>query len=148
MEVFASFIYLSCSRLLLTAMYILLPSIIYSYHQTASGEMVLIRKYRLMFSPSVEYFGTDHLPLAVLAIVVSTTFFTIPVILLFIYPLLCCQRALNRFGWNFLTLRTFMDTFQGSYKDGTNETKDYRFFSGFMLLVPMILYLTFTLYGY
>ena len=144
-EVFASFIYLSCSRLLLTSMYVLLPSITYSYHQTTSGEMVLIRKYRLMFSPSVEYFGTDHLPLALLAIVVSTAFFTIPVILLFIYPLLCCQRALNRFGWNSLTLRTFMDIFQGSYKDGTNGTKDYRFFSGFMLLVPMILYLTFIL---
>ena len=33
--------------------------------------------------------------------------------------------------------------FQGDYKDGTNGTRDYRYFSGLILLVPLIIYITF-----
>ena len=38
-----------------------------------------------------------------------------------------------------------MDVFQGPFKDGTSNTRDYRYFSGCILLVPLILYLTFAL---
>ena len=143
-EVFASFIYLSCSRLLLTSMYFLVPSTVYTYHPTAeTGTGLLIKERHVMIAPSVKYFGKDHLLIALLAMVISTLFVIAPMLLLFLYPFPFFQRVLNRLGWNSLALRTFMDAFQGAYKNGTNGTKDYRSCSGFILLLPMMVYFTF-----
>ena len=74
----------------------------------------------------------------------SFIFFGLPMIL-FVYPYACFQQILNKIGLNSLTLRTFVEVFQGPFKDGTNNTRDYRYFSGCILLVPLILNLTFLL---
>ena len=65
-------------------------------------------------------------------------------VLLFVYPFQWFQRILNRIGCNSLILRTFMEVFQGPFKDGTNDTNDYRYFSGFFLLLPLVLNLIFS----
>ena len=57
------------------------------------------------------------------------TFALVPSLLLFLYPCHFCQRFLNKISCNSVILRTFMDVFQGNYKDVTNGTRDYRFFS-------------------
>ena len=144
-DVFASFIYLSSARLLLTSINILVPIRTFTYQQGPDGQMKLITAYYLFNSPSVEYFGKNHLPFALLAIILSFIFFGFPMILLFVYPFTCFQQILNKIGLNSLTLRTFVEVFQGPFKDGTNNTRDYRYFSGCILLVPLILYLTFSL---
>ena len=53
---------------------------------------------------------------------------------MFLYPCACFQRLLNRLHCNSLALHTFMDVYQGNYKDGTNNTRDYRYFSGVFFL--------------
>ena len=141
-EVFASFIYLSCSRLLLTSMYILMPCTVYTYNPESDR---LTKRHFVINAPTVEYFGRQHLPFALLAIVLSTMFFTVPMFLLFLYPFPQCQSIFNRFGCNSIVLHTFMDVFQGGYKDGNNGTRDYRWFSGFILLFPLMMYLSFVL---
>ena len=142
-DVFASFIYLSSTRLLLTSINVLVPMRTFTYQQGPNGE--LTTAYYLLNSPSMEYFGKNHLPFALLAITLSFIFFVLPMALLFVYPFACFQQILNKIGLNSLTLRTFVDVFQGPFKDGTNNTRDYRYFSGCILLVPLILYLTFSL---
>ena len=141
-EVFASFIYLSCSRLLLASLYILMPCTMYTYNPQSD---LLTKRYFVMNSPTVEYFGSQHLPFALLAIVLSTMFFTLPMFLLFLYPFSWFQNILNKLGCNYIVLHTFMDVFQGGYKDGINGKRDYRYFSGFVLLFPLLIYLTFIL---
>ena len=141
-DVFASFIYLSSTRLLVTSINFLAPFTSFTYQQAPDGHMKLTKSYHLFSSPSVEYFGKDHLPFALLAISLSFIFFFLPMILLFVYPFLWFQRSLNRFS---LTLRTFVDVFQGPFKDSTNGTKDYRYFSGCFLLIPLLINLTFML---
>ena len=144
-DVFASFIYLSSTRLLVTSINFLAPFTSFTYQQAPDGHMKLTKSYHLFSSPSVEYFGKDHLPFALMAISLSFIFFFLPMILLFVYPFLWFQRSLNRFRLNSLTLRTFVDVFQGPFKDGTNGTKDYRYFSGCFLLIPFLISLTFML---
>ena len=144
-DVFASFIYLSSTRLLVTSINFLAPFTSFTYQQAPDGHMKLTKSYRLFSSPSVEYFGKDHLPFALLAISLSFIFFFLLMNLLFVYPFLWFQRSLNRFRLNSLTLRTFVDIFQGPFKDGTNGTKDYRYFSGCFLLIPLLINLTFML---
>ena len=82
---------------------------------------------------------------ALLAIFMFVVFYLLPVFLLFAYPFFCFQRLLNKAGLNSVVLRTFIDVFQGYYKDGTNGTRDYRFFSLFPFLFPLVLCFVFTL---
>ena len=119
-DVFASFIYLSSCRLLLTSMSFLLPNKIYtSFNNTSDGNMQLTAKSCLYYAPDVEYFGREHLPFALLSIVLLTLFYAIPMTPLFLYPFSCFQHMLNKIGFNSPTLYTFMEVFQGAYKDGT-----------------------------
>ena len=141
-EVFASFIYLSCSRLLLASLYILIPCTMCTYNPQSD---VLTKRYFVMNSPTVEYFGSQHLPFALLAIVLSTMFLKLPMFVLFLYPFSWFQNILNKLGCNYIVLHTFMDVFQGGYKDGISGKRDYWYFSGFVLLFPLLIYLTFIL---
>ena len=143
-DVFASFIYISSSRLLWTSMNFLVPITVYTQH-TGEIHPKLTAKHYLFTAPSLEYFGKEHLPFVFLAMVVLFLLFIVPMVLLFVYPFRWFQHILNKIGINSLVLRTFMEVFQGSYKDGTNRTKDYRFFSGFLLFLPFALTLTFSL---
>ena len=144
-QVFASFVYLSSCRLFLTSIYFLIPSATYTYYKSPGGHMVLEKEYRLIFDSSVIYFDKGHIPYAILAMIMLTVFFIIPMLLQFVYPFSWFQRTLNRGGCNFVALHIFMDVFQGSYKDGTNGTNDYRFFSGLTMLVPVTVDLAFVI---
>ena len=71
--------------------------------------------FRLYYLPTVPYFGDQHLPYAILAIILVTLFVSIP-------------------NWHFL--HAFVDIFQGCYKDGTEPgIFDCRWFSVPMLLI-------------
>ena len=141
-DVFASFLFLSLCRLLLTSMYILVPTVVYAVNLTDSENVQVTKEYRVLKDEAIMYLSEDHYMFALLAIVLLSIFLILPMILLFIYPFSCFQRALNKTGLNSLILRTFIDSFQGYYKDGTDGTKDYRFFSGFLLLGPLITYVS------
>ena len=96
------------------------------------------------YDASIEYFSRQHLPFAVLAICVLLVFVVFPMILLLLYPMRSFQRCLGyctRIRWQFL--HTFADVFQGCYKNGTNGTRDYRYFAGLYLLFRTILLIAF-----
>ena len=124
-DVFASFIYLSSARLLLTSINFLVPIRTFTYQQGTDGQ--LTTAHYLFNSPSVEYFDKSHLPFALMAMTLSFIFFVLPMVLLFVYPFTWFQQILNKIGLNSLTLRTFVEVFQGPFKDGTNNTRDYRY---------------------
>ena len=149
-KVFASFIFLSSSRLLLASMNFLVPIKIHTYPQNSNEHVEPSTGWYLFNAPAIEYFSREHLPFALLAVTLSFLLFILPMILLFVYPFRWFQHLLNKLRINSLILRTFMDVFQGPFKDGTNGTKDYRYFSGFLLLLSLILNLTFlqTLSGF
>ena len=96
------------------------------YHQGPDG---LITKQGVFIEPTLEYFGKLHIKYALLGILMILLFYLLPVFLLFAYPFHCFQRILNKARLNSLVLKTFIDIFQGYYKDGTNGTRDYRIFS-------------------
>ena len=97
------------------------------------------KKLYLFLAGDVEYFGPEHMPYAILALLFSTIFLLLPGLLLFFYPCRFFQHFLNKIHCNFLGLRIFMDVIQGQYKDGTNNTRDYRFFSGIFFWTRYIL---------
>ena len=94
------------------------------------------------YDGTFEYFGQDHLPYSLLALAVLLVFTFLPILLLCLYPCRCFQRFLNRYHLSSQTLHTLMDTFQGSFKDGTNGTRDCRYFAAIYLMTRVLLYLS------
>ena len=133
-DAFATFILLSCVKFLSVSYDLLIPARLYDIHGKTTGT-----KY-LYYDGTIEYFGKEHLPYAIVAIVMLLVFVVLPCLLLCLFPCCCFQRFLNRYGLRSLALTTFMDVFQGCYKDGTNGTRDCRYFAAmyFILLAVFL----------
>ena len=128
-EIFATFTLLSYVKILGISASLLLMTRTYDITGKA------LKKNYLLLDASIEYFGSEHLPFAVLALLVITVFVLLPFLLLLLYPCRCFQRCLNYFGWRCPTLHILMDAFQGSYRI---EPHDYRYFSAFYLLLRIL----------
>ena len=126
-DTFASFLLLSYMKIGFAAFYVLTPTPVWS----PDGS------YRLAVyvDPSVAYLGSSHIGYAVITLFLVFVVLIIPIILLFLYPCRCFHNCLNHFHLRLLPLHAFVDAFQGCYKDGTNGTRDCRYFAGFQLVL-------------
>ena len=135
---FATFFLLAHVKLLSVTTDLLLPTRI---DQLGSNNFT----FGLYYSPSVQYFGDEHLPYAILALSLLTLFVIIPTLVFLLYPLQLFHKLLSFFPFNWHFLHAFVDSFQGCYKDGTEPgTFDCRWFSGCTLLIRILL---FVIYG-
>lgn len=135
---FATFLLLSNFKFLSVAYDLLLP--VQVYQLSSSGNFSY--SWRVYYDPTISYFGSDHLPYAILAIAVLSVFVLLPILLLLLYPLGCVQKMLNIFPVRWYILHTFMDSFQGCYKDGTEAgTRDCRWFAALFLLARVFILL-------
>ena len=124
-EAFATFILLSYVKIINTSFDILMPVQVHN----VSGQVVGLYTF---YNGSLEYFGHDHLPYALLAMFMFITFNLVPFLLLCLYPCRCFQSCLNCCRLNSQVLRTFMDAFQGCYKF---EPYDCRYWAAFYLFL-------------
>ena len=140
-DAFATFILLSYGKLLNVVSLLLYPQPLYN------GEGQKLSTSVMSFSPSTLFFHKEHLPLAIFSIFVSLTFIAVPPIVLLFYQASFFQKCLTRCKMNSQALRTFVETFQGCYKDGTNGTRDCRYFAGlyFILRIVALLFIGFSL---
>lgn len=125
--VFSAFLRLSYGKLLSVSSDLLVPVRAYDVAGQSVGTY-------LYYDATIEYFGSEHLPYALLAIFVVVIFIILPIVLLLTYPLRCCSLR------KWFPLRVCLDTYQGYYKDGTNGTADCRWFSCIYLLVQVLLF--------
>ena len=132
---FATFITLSYIKFLDVSINLLIPIRVFNIHGQSVGMY-------LLYDATVKYFSKQHLPYAFLALGVFLTFNVFPVVLLSLYPCQCFQKCLNhcRLG-RCPALHIFMDAFQGCYKDGTNGTKDCRWYAAVYLLVRIAFFI-------
>ncbi len=137
-DTFATFLLLSCSKFLFVSVDLLTFTHVADMHGNQVGTF-------LYYDGTVSYFGTLHVPFAALAITIALVFAFLPSVLLCLYPCRCFQRILNRCGCRCFVLHAFMDAFQGCYKDGTNGTKDCRYFAGVYFWVRIILLMMYCL---
>ena len=99
----------------------------------------------LYYDPSVRYFGSDHLPYALGAIAMLIVFIFFPLSLLSCYHCKQCRKCIQRCHLQGLAVDQYVNTFQQYYKDGSNGTRDCRWFAGFLFLVRSTL---FVIYSY
>ena len=137
-DAFATFLLLSNIKLLSVSFDLLTPTYVYNINESVVG-------LYLYYDASIEYFGKKHLPYAILALFVVLICIISPILLLLLYPMRCFQWCLGCCGVRWHALPTFIDAFQGYYKDGTNGTRDCRYFAAVYLLVRLVLAISFAI---
>lgn len=129
-EIFATFILLSSVKILGVSVQILSFTGTYDVYGRKADH------YFSLYDGTIQYFGPQHLPFAVLAIAISFIFVISPVLLLAVYPCGCFHRCLNRCELRSQALHVFMDAFQGSYR---TRPRDMRYFSAYYLLLRILM---------
>ena len=89
----------------------------------------------LSVDPHIHYFSPRHLPYVAPAITIIVILGVLLPLLLILYPTCCGSRY---FGGR--VVKTFIEAFQGSYKDGTNGTRDYRAVSALYLVCRVVIW--------
>ena len=133
MDAFVTFFFLSSTKLLNVSFSLLVPTSLY----TSEGK---IHSVNLYYDPSIKYFIKEHLPCAIMAIIIFIFFIASPLSLLFFYQCKAYRKCLTKCQIRGSTLDEFVDTFQMYYKDGSNGTWDCRWFSGFYIFVKILSY--------
>ncbi len=122
-DAFATFFLLSYSKILTISFTLLVPAKLYSIYS---------REYRLVLfnDGAKDYLQKEHLPYAIVAIILCVTLNITPFIMLLIFHTKHFQKLLTYFSCKCLAIRAIMDTLQSCYKDGTEPgTRDCRWFS-------------------
>ena len=145
-NVFSTFFLLSFIRLLSVTFTLLAPTTLYDVHGSKT-------RIVLYYDPSIEYFGEEHLPYAVIAITVLLLFVICPFLFLTLYPFKWFQSCLNICRVRNQAIHIFADSYLGWFKNGTEEgEKDCRFvvsiYLGLRFATGIVYTITLTAYTY
>ena len=126
-DAFATFLLLSYVKFLFVSADILAPTKVWS----KNGSTLAIASY---FDARVELSADPKLIFTVIGIgLLLLVFVFLPAILLLLYPCGFCQKCLTRCRLNFQALRFLMESFYGCYSDGTDGSRDCRYFASVYL---------------
>ena len=132
---FSTFTLLYTSKLLFVSSYSIYPTKVYYLKPSVSYNKS--SDYREYFDPSNKLYSKYYWHFVSCSIIFVLIFLVCPIVLLCLYPFKFFRRFFHYIlpsKWE-LVLCTFLDTFQGHYKDGTNCTRDYRSFSAVHLIL-------------
>jgi hypothetical protein len=135
LNAFGTFLLLSYGKFLTVSFDLL----IYTRAYAPNGKAV---SYVLFYDATIEYFGRGHLPYAILAIIITILFNILPLLFALLHPLRCFRGCTAKWP----ALRICLDSYQGYYKDGTEGTRDCRFFSGLYLLIRITLFVVYAVF--
>ena len=122
---FATFLELAYARIFFISKGLLY----YAHVQNNTGDTIATV---LQLDASVHFMSEIHIPYVIIAILMSIIFVILPLLLILFYPTRWFQLLLGVVPCiNWHPLRAFMDIFHGCYKNGTNGTKDCRYFAAF-----------------
>ena len=125
-DAFATFLVLSSVKILTASLDLLASTPVYEL----SYESLIGCKWRLYYDPEVRLFKGNYHTNFYISISVVLIFIALPFLILLLYPFQFFQKCLNRTPCNWNALHTFMDAFQGCYKNGTEHgSYDFRWFS-------------------
>ena len=134
MDAFVTFFFLSTTKLLSVSCDLLIGTRLF----TNDGKLY---SWNLYYDPSIEYFGREHLPYALLAIGILTVFIAFPTSLLLFYQCKVYHKCLRKCQIKSPLLDEFVYIFQKYYKDGSNGTWDCRWFAGLFIIIKSMSYI-------
>ena len=96
---------------------------------------------KLVYSdPNVPVVSEKHVYMIMFSAFVAIFLYSPPILLLIIYPTSLYRKISGRIRprWR-IGIKTYVETYQGCYKDSTNGTRDYRAISGYAFALPFFL---------
>lgn len=136
MDTFVTFFVLSTTKLFSVSFDLLIPTRLFTPEDKSLG-------LYLFYDPNIKYFASVHLPYALLAVTILTTFIVFPLFLLLCYQCRVCQKCLTRSHLRGRTLDEFVNTFQRYYRDGSDGTSDCRWFAGVYIIFRAAAFFTY-----
>ena len=137
LNAFAAFLFLTNAKFFSVSFDTLVPVVVYQLRFSKP----MTTTWRLYFDPSIEYFHSEHRWFASGAVCIVFTLVIMPVLILLLYSLSIFQKCLSKFPirWQ-IYLHTFVDSFQGCYKDGTLPgTRDCRWYAPTLYIGRLLL---------
>ena len=137
-QAFASLFFLSYAKL----SYLVFEILEWSEAKTSNGKEKQIMLY---IDPNIPFLSTTHALLISFSLAVAVFVFLPPLLILVVYPTSLYRKISHCISlkWK-LRIKTYVETFHGSFKDGTNGTRDYRSLSGWLIILcgwfPLLLY--------
>ena len=128
-QAFASLFFLSYAKLT----YLIWEAFARSF---IKSDMGLPASSKLFYTdPNVPYNSTKHIVLMVFSVAVAIFGFLPPLLILLVYPTSLYRHISSHISpkWR-IRIKTYSELFHGSFKDGTNGMRDYRFLSVWVLL--------------
>ena len=125
-DVFATFFFLSYNRILYQT--VLLTCSKGVKHINVSGSH--FTTYHSQLDLSISYRNAHQLTLETLVILFATVCIILPPLLLTLYPIKRFRSILLKCRINFVAIHIFMDKVYSCYRDGLDEGRDMRSFSG------------------
>ena len=134
-DVMATFMLLSYNKMLSVSFDLLAYTKPFNLNGTITGKF-------LYYDATIVYFGPKHHPFAIMAILFLLIFIFMPFLLLLFYPMKWFQTCLNQCKLSHVALHTFVESFTGYFKDGTEPgTIDCRYFASLFLLLRIMFYI-------
>ena len=129
-QAFASLFFLSYTKLT----YLIMEAFVWSYYESDMG--LPGSKYLFYDDPNVPYKSTKHTVLMIFSVTVAIFGFLPPLLILLVYPTKLYRQISSHISpkWR-IRIKTYSELLHGSFKDGTNGTRDYRFLSMLVLLL-------------
>lgn len=132
-DAFATCVLLSYNKFMYVSLLFLSPSEVYSDQNRYQSV--------LNFDPTIEFLKGNHIPFAILAVIIIIIFGIFPPLLLIFYQFQPFQACLESCKLRRQGVQQFVEAFQGCYKDGTNGKIDSRFFAGLYFIFRFIVLL-------
>lgn len=136
-DVFATFFLLSYTKILHLTLLLMSTELDYTFDK--SGNYTV--KSNPLVDRSISYQGRDHLIFAIPSVILCFIFNVLPPFLLILYPLQTFRRCLSKCHLDFLSVSVFIERMQGHYRNGLNEDRDMRSFSGFYFFLIVFTYI-------
>ena len=133
-DIFATFFFLSYTKLCFISAFILRSTLVYQANSTHSYAVVYI-------DPSIHFFSKEHTPYAVVAALILLVFGVLPALLLAAYPVrkLRSLLFLDRLsGRSKAALNIFVEKFYSCYRDGLDGGRDMRSFASLHLFIRLL----------
>ena len=139
-DAFASFLILSYTKFIHISFILLAPTNVYDYKGN-------VRYTALLYDGSVDYSSNRHTPYTILASIVLVLLVMPPPLLLMFYQFKWFQVVLTKCRINSHLLTLFVYSFQRGYKDGSDQSRDMRYFSTIQFLFRIAVFALYSTVG-
>ena len=134
-DVFASFLLLSCGKVVYQMVLALHTILNFSYSLQA---VYLSESYVFYADHSIEVSSALYIISGTFSLLVFCIFVAIPVLILVLYPFQSFRAVLSKCGLHSLTVAILMEKFHACYRDGLDGGRDLRSFSGLYFLLRVV----------